>query len=89
MTIYYVGAKQNSPVKMCAQALINYWNKNKTMPIRTMTESFSSASFRRNRTAGCYMRTQAYEDALKAAGIDYEFLQKLLQTGISHRHLIR
>ena len=73
--IWYVGAEASESGTMCAQALINYWNENKDI-----ADKNGDGKLRRCILQGeigqqdVVLRTQAYKDALDAAGIEYEIL---------------
>jgi|GEM_PF-9563 len=75
--IYYVGAEAKQSGEMCAQALINYWNKNKDIADKNHDGKLQLCILQGEiGQQDVTLRTQAYEDALKAAGIDYEILAK-------------
>lgn len=71
--VWYVGAEASESGAMCAQALINYWNENKEIADKNgdgkLQVIFLQGEVGNNDTI---LRTQAYEDTLKANGIEYE-----------------
>ncbi len=73
--VWYVGAEASESGTMCAQALINYWNANTEIADKNGDGVLQLCIFQgevgNNDTI---LRTAAYEEALKAAGIPYEIL---------------
>ena len=73
--IWYVGANAKESGQMCAQALINYWNKNKKI-----ADKIGDGILRLVILQGeigqqdVALRTQAYKDTLDAQGIKYKIL---------------
>ena len=73
--IYYVGAEAKQSGEMCAQALINYWNANKEIADKNDDGVLQLVILQGEiGQQDVSLRTQAYEDTLKAQGIDYEIL---------------
>lgn len=73
--IYYVGAEAKQSGEMCAQALINYWNANKEIADKNGDGVLQLVILQGEiGQQDVSLRTQAYEDTLKAQGIDYEIL---------------
>ena len=73
--VYYVGAEASESGAMCAQALINYWNNNKEIADKNGDGKLQLCILQgETGQQDVVLRTQAYEDTLKAAGIDYEIL---------------
>ncbi len=73
--VWYVGAEASESGTMCAQALINYWNENTEIADKNgdgvLQVCFFQGEVGNNDTI---LRTAAYEEAFKAAGIEYEIL---------------
>ena len=73
--IYYVGAEAKQSGEMCAQALINYWDANKEIADKNGDGVLQLVILQGEiGQQDVSLRTQAYEDTLKAQGIDYEIL---------------
>lgn len=73
--IYYVGAQAKESGEMCAQALINYWNSNKEVADKNKDGVVQLVILQGEiGQQDVVLRTQAYEETLKAQGIDYEVL---------------
>jgi methyl-galactoside transport system substrate-binding protein len=73
--IYYVGAQAKESGEMCAQALINYWNSNKEIADKNNDGVLQLVILQGEiGQQDVVLRTQAYEETLKAQGIDYEVL---------------
>lgn len=73
--IYYVGAQAKESGEMCAQALINYWNSNKEVADKNKDGVLQLVILQGEiGQQDVVLRTQAYEETLKAQGIDYEVL---------------
>lgn len=73
--IYYVGAEAKQSGEMCAQALINYWNANKEIADKNGDGVLQLVILQGEiGQQDVSLRTQAYEDTLKAQGIEYEIL---------------
>ncbi|TCL57316.1 monosaccharide ABC transporter substrate-binding protein (CUT2 family) [Kineothrix alysoides] len=73
--IYYVGAQAKESGEMCAQALINYWNSNKEIADKNDDGVLQLVILQGEiGQQDVVLRTQAYEETLKAQGIDYEVL---------------
>ena len=73
--IYYVGAPAEDSGTMCAQALINYWNENTEIADNNGDGVLQLVILQGEvGQQDVILRTQAYEDALNAAGIQYEVL---------------
>ncbi len=73
--IYYVGAPAEDSGTMCAQALINYWNENTEIADKNGDGVLQLVILQGEiGQQDVILRTQAYEDALNAAGIPYEIL---------------
>ena len=73
--ITYVGAEASQSGEMCAQALINYWNENKDVADKNGDGKLQICILQGEvGQQDVVLRTQAYEDTLKKAGIDYEIL---------------
>jgi len=73
--IYYVGANADESGDMCAQALINYWNKNTEIADKNGDGIMQIVVLQGEiGQQDVIIRTQAYEDTLKANGIEYEIL---------------
>jgi len=72
---WYVGAEASESGAMCAQALINYWNANKTIADKNGDGKLQLAILQGEiGNNDVILRTAAYEDTLKAQGIDYEIV---------------
>ncbi|MDD3139849.1 MAG: galactose ABC transporter substrate-binding protein [Lachnospiraceae bacterium] len=72
---YYVGAEASESGAMCAQALINYWDANKNFADKNGDGKLQICILQgETGQQDVVLRTQAYEDTLKTAGIDYEIL---------------
>lgn len=73
--IYYVGAQAKESGEMCAQALINYWNANTELADKNGDGKLQLVILQGEiGQQDVVLRTQAYEETLKAQGIDYEIL---------------
>ena len=73
--IYYVGAPAEESGTMCAQALINYWNANTEIADKNGDGVLQLVILQGEiGQQDVILRTQAYEDALTEAGIEYEIL---------------
>ena len=73
--IWYVGAEAAQSGEMCAQALINYWNENTEIADKNGDGVLQLVILQGEiGQQDVQLRTQAYEDTLKAQGIDYEIL---------------
>ncbi|MDO4261281.1 MAG: galactose ABC transporter substrate-binding protein [Eubacteriales bacterium] len=73
--IYYVGAEAAQSGEMCAQALINYWNENTEIADKNGDGVLQLVILQGEiGQQDVTLRTQAYEDTLKAQGIEYEIL---------------
>ena len=73
--IYYVGAPAEESGTMCAQALINYWNENTEIADKNGDGVLQLVILQGEiGQQDVILRTQAYEDALTEAGIEYEIL---------------
>lgn len=73
--IYYVGAQAKESGEMCAQALINYWNANTEIADKNGDGVLQLVVLQGEiGQQDVVLRTQAYEETLKAQGIDYEVL---------------
>lgn len=73
--IYYVGAQAKESGEMCAQALINYWNENTEIADKNGDGKLQLVVLQGEiGQQDVILRTQAYEETLKAQGIDYEIL---------------
>lgn len=73
--IYYVGAQAKESGEMCAQALINYWNENTEIADKNGDGKIQLVILQGEiGQQDVILRTQAYEETLKAQGIDYEIL---------------
>ena len=73
--IYYVGAPAEDSGTMCAQALINYWNENTEIADKNGDGVLQLVILQGEiGQQDVILRTQAYEDALTEAGIEYEIL---------------
>lgn len=73
--IWYVGAEAAQSGEMCAQALINYWNENTEIADKNGDGVLQLVILQGEiEQQDVQLRTQAYEDTLKAQGIDYEIL---------------
>lgn len=73
--IYYVGAQAKESGEMCAQALINYWNANTELADKNGDGKLQIVILQGEiGQQDVVLRTQAYEETLKAQGIDYEIL---------------
>lgn len=73
--IWYVGAEAKESGVMCAQALIDYWNANKEIADKNgdgvLQLVILQGEIGHN---DVILRTEAYEETLKAQGIDYEII---------------
>lgn len=71
--VWYVGAEASASGEMCAQALIDYWKANTEIADKNgdgkLQVVFLQGEVGNNDTI---LRTQAYEDTLKAQGVEYE-----------------
>lgn len=73
--IYYVGAQAKESGQMCAQALINYWNANTEAADKNGDGVLQLVILQGEiGQQDVVLRTQAYEETLKAQGIEYEVL---------------
>ena len=73
--IWYVGAQAKESGEMCAQALINYWNANTEIADKNGDGKLQLVILQGEiGQQDVILRTEAYEETLKAAGIDYEIL---------------
>ena len=73
--IWYVGAEAAQSGEMCAQVLINYWNENTEIADKNGDGVLQLVILQGEiGQQDVQLRTQAYEDTLKAQGIDYEIL---------------
>lgn len=73
--IYYVGAQAKESGEMCAQALINHWNANTEIADKNGDGVLQLVVLQGEiGQQDVILRTQAYEETLKAQGIDYEIL---------------
>ena len=73
--ITYVGAQAKESGEMCAQALINYWNENTEVADKNGDGVLQLVILQGEiGQQDTMLRTQAYEDTLKAQGIEYEVL---------------
>lgn len=73
--IYYVGAQAKESGEMCAQALINYWNGNTELADKNGDGVLQLVVLQGEiGQQDVVLRTQAYEETLKAQGIKYEIL---------------
>lgn len=73
--IYYVGAQAKESGEMCAQALINYWNANTEIADKNGDGVLQLVILQGEiGQQDVVLRTQAYEETLKAQGIKYEVL---------------
>jgi methyl-galactoside transport system substrate-binding protein len=73
--IWYVGADAKESGVMCAQALINYWNANKEIADKNGDGKLQLAILQGEiGNNDVILRTAAYEETLKAQGIDYEII---------------
>lgn len=73
--VYYVGAEASESGAMCAQALINYWNANTEIADKNGDGKLQLCILQgETGQQDVVLRTQAYEDTLKEAGIEYEIL---------------
>lgn len=73
--IYYVGAQAKESGEMCAQALINYWNANTEIADKNGDGVLQLIILQGEiGQQDVILRTQAYEETLKAQGIKYEVL---------------
>lgn len=73
--ITYVGAQAKESGEMCAQALINYWNENTEIADKNGDGVLQLVILQGEiGQQDTMLRTQAYEDTLKAQGIEYEIL---------------
>lgn len=73
--VWYVGAEASESGAMCAQALINYWNANKTVADKNGDGKLQLVVLQGEiGNNDVILRTAAYEDTLKAQGIDYEIV---------------
>lgn len=73
--IYYVGAQAKESGQMCAQALVNYWNANTEAADKNGDGVLQLVILQGEiGQQDVVLRTQAYEETLKAQGIKYEVL---------------
>ncbi len=73
--IYYVGAQAKESGEMCAQALINHWNAKNEIADKNGDGVLQLVILQGEiGQQDVILRTQAYEETLKAQGIDYEIL---------------
>ena len=72
---WYVGAEASESGAMCAQALINYWNANTAVADKNGDGKLQLVVLQGEiGNNDVILRTAAYEDTLKAQGIDYEII---------------
>ncbi len=72
---WYVGAEASESGAMCAQALINYWTANKAVADKNGDGKLQLVILQGEiGNNDVILRTAAYEDTLKAQGIDYEIV---------------
>ncbi len=75
--VWYVGANAKESGQMCAQALINYWNSNKEIADKNGDGKLQLVILQGELgQQDVVLRTAAYEETLKAQGIEYEILAK-------------
>jgi methyl-galactoside transport system substrate-binding protein len=73
--IWYVGANAKESGEMCAQALINYWNTNKSIADKNHDGILQLVILQGEiGQQDVVLRTQAYKDTLEKNGIHYELL---------------
>jgi len=73
--IWYVGANAKESGRMCAQALINYWNDNKSIADKNKDGVLQLVVLQGEiGQQDVVLRTQAYEETLKAQNIPYKIL---------------
>ena len=73
--IWYVGADPKESGVMCAQALINYWNNNTEIADKNGDGILQLAILQGEIGHNdVILRTEAYEETLKAQGIEYEIV---------------
>jgi methyl-galactoside transport system substrate-binding protein len=73
--VWYVGAEASESGTMCAQALINYWNANTAVADKNGDGKLQLVILQGEiGNNDVILRTAAYEDTLKAQGIDYEIV---------------
>lgn len=73
--VWYVGAEASESGAMCAQALINYWNENNKIADKNSDGILQLAILQGEiGNNDVILRTQAYEDTLKANNIKYEIV---------------
>lgn len=73
--IWYVGAQAKESGTMCAQALINYWNANTEIADKNGDGKLQLVILQGEiGQQDVVLRTEAYEETLQAAGIEYEIL---------------
>lgn len=73
--IWYVGANAKESGEMCAQALVNYWNENKEIADKNGDGVLQLVVLQGELgQQDVVLRTEAYEETLKASGIDYEIV---------------
>jgi len=73
--VWYVGAEASQSGEMCAQALINYWNAKKEIADKNGDGVLQLAILQGEIGHNdVILRTQAYEDTLKANGINYKIV---------------
>ena len=72
---WYVGAEASESGAMCAQALINYWTANTSVADKNGDGKLQLVVLQGEiGNNDVILRTAAYEDTLKAQGIDYEIV---------------
>ncbi len=72
---WYVGAEASESGAMCAQALINYWTANTAVADKNGDGKLQLVVLQGEiGNNDVILRTAAYEDTLKAQGIDYEII---------------
>ena len=72
---WYVGAEASESGAMCAQALINYWTANTAVADKNGDGKLQLVVLQGEiGNNDVILRTAAYEDTLKAQGIDYEIV---------------
>ncbi|PYG88004.1 methyl-galactoside transport system substrate-binding protein [Ruminiclostridium sufflavum DSM 19573] len=75
--VWYVGANAKESGQMCAQALINYWKENNKIADKNGDGKLQLVILQGELgQQDVVLRTEAYEETLKAQGIEYEILAK-------------
>ena len=73
--VWYVGAEASESGAMCAQALVNYWNANKQVADKNGDGILQLVILQGEiGNNDVILRTKAYEDTLKADGINYKIV---------------